>query len=134
MVLFAFFVFLLVLLSRLALQSNQASNSKASETEKNIQLIPTAKAPSLTQQTAENSFSASRDSSGYLELSGTPPKIEENRTYSLYMKKDGIFSHMETFIATQQNVNEKFSSFWKPAVNVSDDDVQKSIFILFKVK
>jgi len=134
-ILFVFFVLLIIVLSQLALQSNQANNSKASETKNEALLIPTAGAPTLDQQqNMSHRYSASRDVTGNIELIGTPPQIEKDgEIYSIYMSKGGTLTHIDTFKATKITVNEKFTTFWKPKNTVSNDDVQNNIFFLFKV-
>ncbi|MCX6732585.1 MAG: hypothetical protein NTV98_03530 [Candidatus Roizmanbacteria bacterium] len=130
---FTVLIFLFILLSRLILQSNQASNSKASGTNEIIQTsLPIADPPTIEQQVASNTYKVSLDNSGYIELIGTPPLIETGKAYSIYLKRGESFIHLDTFIATDKTLSQKFS-YWEPKVKITQDDVHTGIFYFFQV-
>lgn len=130
---FAVLIFLIVLLSKLILQSNQAKNSKASGTNEIAQSVPPPAAPpTADQQIATNIYKISLDNSGYIELLGTPPLIEEGKTYSIYLKRNDAFIHLDTFIATNTTLSQRFS-FWEPKVKITQDDVHSGTFYFYQV-
>lgn len=130
---FIFFVCLFIALSQLVLQSNQAKNSRAADIESTAKsLVFPASPPSIDQQIPANIYKVSLDNSGYIELLGIPPTLRENKYYSIYLKRNESFIHLDTFAATHTTISEKFS-YWKPSVKITSDDVQNGIFYLFQV-
>lgn len=143
-VLALFFVSLFILLSQLALKSNQANNSRAETTNKNVQqVLPTASPPSDTQQ--ESKFKISINGEGEIQLSPivvsglpspTPYGMQEDKTYSIYMKNtSGEFIHIYTFIPKiEPNKNTPFG-YWKlpVGVTITKSDVENNEFYLFQV-
>lgn len=130
---FLVIVFLFVLLTQSVLRSNQAKNSRAAdivETAKSI--ISPAEPPSEDQQSPINEYKVSLDNSGYIELLGTPPTIDEDRIYSIYLKRGDSFVHIDTFIATNTTISEKFS-YWNPGIKITSDDIQNGTFYFFQV-
>ncbi|MCX6730875.1 MAG: hypothetical protein NTZ55_03430 [Candidatus Roizmanbacteria bacterium] len=130
---FLFIVFLFVLLTQSVLQSNQAKNSRAANIEETAKsVINPADPPSEDQQSPINEYKVSLDNSGFIELLGTPPTIEENKIYSIYLKRGESFVHIDTFIATNTTISERFS-YWNPNTKITSDDIQSGTFYFFQV-
>ncbi|MFH0773773.1 MAG: hypothetical protein V1922_05685 [bacterium] len=134
-VLFLFFVILFLAISRLVLESNQASNSRASEIKQSIQVLPTASPPTQLQQDSAMSFKAARNNVGDIELLGDFPRITGRPNYALYMKKfDGSLVYIDTFIGSEEELSSRITTFWTPQTKVSGEDVATSSFLLFEIK
>jgi hypothetical protein len=128
------FVVSFIFLSQLALQSNQAKNSRAADaTEVPEPTLSVNNPPTLEQQVPSNIYKVSLANDGYIELMGKPPEVTGNSLYSLYLKRDEFYVHIDTFIATPETMNQRFN-YWNPKIKISTRDIQKGTFFLFKVE
>jgi len=128
----ALLIFLLVVLWQLIMQSRLTKTSGAANTNKAAQntLIP-VNPPTLDQQTPLNIYKVSLDHSGYIELLGTPPMVENGKVYSIYLKRNGSFVHIDSFTATNDTISQKFS-YWEPKVKITANDIQNGTFYFFQ--
>ncbi len=132
--LLVFFLFVFVLLSALALQSNHANNSRADEIKTNVKSsFPTPPPPTDHQQSQALIYSALIDSKGRIEFLGDIPTISGSPTYVVYLKRpDGSFVYVDTFTASDEIVKNKFTNFWIPQNRLSPDDIKTSTFLLYR--
>jgi len=141
-----FSLFLIVLLSKLLLEHNQANNSRADESTKNrVTPIPTAAPPSLIQQKNGYKIQVSLGNDGGIQVfnpvkqsDGTYKNIDikpnPKLRYSIYMKRDNEWFHIDTFYADEETLLIKPFHYWLPPYNViSSEDVKNpnNIFYLF---
>ena len=115
-IVFFIFVLLMVLLSQLALRSNQANNSKASEINKSISVLPTAPPPNCALISCAP-LDASINSQGeveFINIQKTVLQFDSNLYYSIYMYKNNSEVnevHITTFKGASNTYDELFSNY-----------------------
>jgi len=136
--LFVFFVLLIVIVSSLALQNNHVNNSRASEINNTVQSLSPAQCPTNEQMNSAMQLKVIRSNSGNIELLGEAPQTSIGMTYSTYVicmrESDKTLLRVETFIASPDELKSRFTTFWKPAIPVSDKDVETNDFLLYEIK
>ncbi len=127
-------LFSLVILSSLALQSNQAKNSRAAAESSQLAKTVTPASPptAIQQEDITIQFKASINNENKLQLIGSVPQFIGYKLYTIYLQKsDRTFVHLDTFIATQETVNSLFADYWQPKVPLSPNEVKSGIFFLY---
>ena len=136
--LFVFFVLLIVILSSFALQNNHVNNSRASEINNTVQSLSPAQCPTNEQLGSAIQLKVIRSNSGDIELFGEAPQTSIGMTYSTYIvcmrESDETLLRVDTFIASPDELKIRFTTFWKPAILVSDKDVETNDFLLYEIK
>ncbi len=130
------FIISIVALSTLALQSNQAKNSRAADGAQPIKPIQLTNPPSLEQQEDTTiQYKATIDRASNIQLLGIAPPVTGSRIYTIYIQKPNkTFVHLDTFIATQEMVNARFSEYWNPRIPLTPNDVRGSVFYLYPIQ